>query len=254
MTKLAAVPRSRQLNKSLGLISGEAAVRILVVEDDAQTAAYLLRGLSESGHVVDIASDGNSGLGMALEQIHDVLIVDRRLPGLDGIGLIKAVRKQQLRVPILMLSAQASTADKVEGLQAGCDDYLAKPYAFAEVLARLDALLRGRDPVAGSARQLQVGELQLDCATRTAVRQGRVIALQHREALLLEKLMRHSGQVVTREMLLDSAWDYAFDPNDNVIDKHIHRLRRKLDEGFDHSLIRTVPGAGYSFEVPPVQG
>jgi two-component system OmpR family response regulator len=229
-------------------------LRILVVEDDAQTAAYLLRGLSESGHIVDIASDGNSGLGMALEQIHDVLIVDRRLPGLDGVGLVKALRAKQLRVPILMLSAQASTTDKVEGLQAGCDDYLAKPYAFAEVLARLDALLRGREQTTRPARQLQVGELQLDCATRTAVRQGRVIALQHREALLLEKLMRHSGQVVTRDMLLDSAWDYAFDPNDNVIDKHIHRLRRKLDEGFDYSLIKTIPGAGYSFQETPEQG
>jgi two-component system OmpR family response regulator len=225
-----------------------------VVEDDAQTAAYLLRGLTESGHVVDIASDGNTGLGMALEEIHDALIVDRRLPGLDGIGLIKALRARQLRVPILMLSAQASTVQKVEGLQAGCDDYLAKPYAFAEVLARLDALLRGREQTAGPARQLEVGELHLDCATRTAVRQGRVIALQHREALLLEKLMRHSGQVVTRDMLLDSAWDYSFDPNDNVIDKHIHRLRRKLDEGFDYSLIKTIPGAGYSFQVTPAQG
>ncbi|MEB0047515.1 MULTISPECIES: response regulator transcription factor [unclassified Pseudomonas] len=224
-------------------------MRILVVEDDAQTAAYLLRGLTESGHVVDIASDGKSGLGMALEEIHDALIVDRRLPGLDGIGLIKAVRAQKLRVPILMLSAQASTAQKVEGLQAGCDDYLAKPYAFAEVLARLDALLRGCDQPSGPTRQIEVGELQLDCATRTAVRQGRVIALQHRETLLLEKLMRHSGQVVTRDMLLDSAWDYAFDPNDNVIDKHIHRLRRKLDEGFEHSLIKTVAGVGYSFQV-----
>lgn len=229
-------------------------MRILVVEDDAQTAAYLLRGFSESGHIVDIASDGNSGLGMALEQIHDALIVDRRLPGLDGVGLVKALRAQQLRVPILMLSAQASTTDKVEGLQAGCDDYLAKPYAFAEVLARLDALLRGREQTTRPARQLQVGELQLDCATRTAIRQGRVIALQHREALLLEKLMRHSGQVVTRDMLLDSAWDYSFDPNDNVIDKHIHRLRRKLDEGFDYSLIKTIPGAGYSFQETPEQG
>ncbi|QJI29138.1 response regulator transcription factor [Pseudomonas sp. ADAK18] len=223
-------------------------MRILVVEDDDQTAAYLLRGLTEGGHVVDVASDGNSGLGMALEGIHDALIVDRRLPGLDGIGLVKALRAQQRRVPVLMLSAQSSTADKVEGLQAGCDDYLGKPYAFAEVLARLDALLRGRDQPGNPARTLEVGELQLDCATRTAVRQGRVIVLQHRETLLLEKLMRHSGQVVTRDMLLDSAWDYDFDPNDNVIDKHIHRLRRKLDEGFEYSLIRTVPGAGYSFE------
>lgn len=220
-------------------------MRILVVEDDEQTANYLLRGLTESGHVVDVAYDGTDGLGLALEGIHDALIVDRRLPGLDGIALVQALRARQSRVPVLMLSAQASTRDKVEGLQAGCDDYLAKPYAFAEVLARLDALLRGREQ---SGRTLHVGELQLDCATRTAVRQGRTIALQHREALLLEKLMRHSGQVVTRDMLLDSAWDYDFDPNDNVIDKHIHRLRRKLDEGFEHSLIKTIPGAGYSFQ------
>ncbi|POA28786.1 MULTISPECIES: response regulator transcription factor [unclassified Pseudomonas] len=223
-------------------------MRILVVEDDAQTATYLLRGLTESGHVVDVAEDGNDGLAMALEGIHDALIVDRRLPGLDGIALVRAIRSRGSRIPVLMLSAQSTTAQKVEGLQAGCDDYLAKPYAFAEVLARLDALLRGADQPSAAGRKLQVGELELDCATRTAVRQGRSIVLQQREALLLEKLMRHSGQVVTRDMLLDSAWDYTFDPNDNVIDKHIHRLRRKLDEGFEYSLIKTIPGAGYSFQ------
>ncbi|APC14276.1 DNA-binding response regulator [Pseudomonas frederiksbergensis] len=223
-------------------------MRILVVEDDAQTATYLLRGLTESGHVVDVAEDGNDGLAMALEGIHDALIVDRRLPGLDGIALVRAIRSRDLRIPVLMLSAQSTTAQKVEGLQAGCDDYLAKPYAFAEVLARLDALLRGADQPSVTGRKLEVGELELDCATRTALRQGRSIVLQQREALLLEKLMRHSGQVVTRDMLLDSAWDYAFDPNDNVIDKHIHRLRRKLDEGFEYSLIKTIPGAGYSFQ------
>ncbi|RON09936.1 DNA-binding response regulator [Pseudomonas brassicacearum] len=223
-------------------------MRILVVEDDAQTATYLLRGLTESGHVVDVAEEGNDGLAMALEGIHDALIVDRRLPGLDGIALVRAIRSRGLRIPVLMLSAQSTTAQKVEGLQAGCDDYLAKPYAFAEVLARLEALLRGADQPSATGRKLEVGELELDCATRTAVRQGRSIVLQQREALLLEKLMRHSGQVVTRDMLLDSAWDYAFDPNDNVIDKHIHRLRRKLDEGFEYSLIKTIPGAGYSFQ------
>lgn len=223
-------------------------MRILVVEDDAQTATYLLRGLTESGHVVDVAEEGNDGLAMALEGIHDALIVDRRLPGLDGIALVRAIRSRGLRIPVLMLSAQSTTAQKVEGLQAGCDDYLAKPYAFAEVLARLDALLRGADQPSAAGRKLAVGELELDCATRTAVRQGRSIVLQQREALLLEKLMRHSGQVVTRDMLLDSAWDYTFDPNDNVIDKHIHRLRRKLDEGFEYSLIKTIPGAGYSFQ------
>jgi len=221
-------------------------LRILVVEDDPKTASYLLRGLNESGHVVDVAHSGPDGLALALEGIHDVMVLDRRLPGFDGIELVTRLRAQGGQTPVLMLSAQATTAQRVEGLQAGCDDYLSKPYAFVEVLARLDALLRTRAPVAGAGRTLTVGELQLDPATRTAVRQGRSIVLQLREALLLEKLMRHSGEVVTRDMLLDSAWDYSFDPNDNVIDKHIHRLRRKLDEGFEQSLIRTVAGVGYS--------
>lgn len=231
-------------------------MRVLVIEDDAQTAQYLLRGLSEGGHVVDVASDGHDGLAMALEAIHEVLVVDRRLPGIDGIEVVTRLRAKGLRTPVLMLSAQASTQDRVEGLRAGCDDYLAKPYAFVEVMARLDALRRGvqnagQPSPPGHSRRLVVGELSLDCATRVAVRQGRSISLQHRETLLLEKLMRHSGQVVTRDMLLDAAWDYAFDPNDNVIDKHIHRLRRKLDEGFSHSLIRTVAGAGYRFDGQP---
>lgn len=226
-------------------------MRVLVIEDDGPTAHYLLRGLTEGGHVVDVAADGHDGLAMALEAIHDVLLVDRRLPGIDGLQVIARLRQQGVATPVLMLSAQGSTHDRVEGLRAGCDDYLAKPYAFAEVLARLDALCRGRQQQGQSLdqpRRLTVGELSLDCATRTATRQGRVIALQHRETLLLEKLMRHSAQVVTRDMLLDSAWNYAFDPNDNVIDKHIYRLRRKLDEGFEYSLIRTIAGAGYCFD------
>ncbi|WP_213880421.1 winged helix-turn-helix domain-containing protein [Pseudomonas sp. dw_358] len=223
-------------------------MRILVVEDDAQTAAYLLRGLSESGHVVDVANTGPDGLALAREAIHDVLVVDRRLPGFDGVELVTRLRAVGSRLPVLMLSAQASTEQRVQGLRAGCDDYLAKPYAFAEVLARIDALIRSSQQSAPGkdSRTLKVGSLALDPATRVVTRQGRTISLQHREALLLEKLMRHSGEVVTRDMLLDSAWDYDFDPNDNVIDKHIHRLRRKLDEGFEGSLIRTVAGAGYS--------
>ena len=223
-------------------------MRILVVEDDAQTAAYLLRGLGESGHIVDVASNGPDGLALALEGIHDAMVVDRRLPGFDGVELVTRLRAAGSRKPVLMLSAQASTEQRVQGLRAGCDDYLGKPYAFVEVLARLDALLRGarQSPAVNGLHTLKVGDLELDTASRVATRQGRVISLQHREALLLEKLMRHSGEVVTRDMLLDSAWDYTFDPNDNVIDKHIHRLRRKLDEGFEHSLIRTVAGAGYS--------
>ncbi|MEB0039918.1 MULTISPECIES: response regulator transcription factor [unclassified Pseudomonas] len=223
-------------------------MRILVIEDDARTAAYLVRGLNESGHVADAADEGHSGLAMALEGIYDALIVDRRLPGMDGLVLVRTLRDRGLRTPILMLSALASTQHRVEGLCAGCDDYVTKPYAFVEVLARLDALLRTADQPAGNSQVVSVGEVQLDCAIRSVTRKGRVVVLQHRESLILAKLMRHAGQVVTRDMLLESAWDYAFDPNDNVIDKHIHRLRRKLDEGFDRSLIRTVAGAGYVFE------
>ncbi|MGV8918121.1 MAG: response regulator transcription factor [Pseudomonas sp.] len=220
-------------------------MRILVIEDDTRAAAYLVRGLNESGHVTDAAQDGQSGLAMALEGIYDALIIDRRLPGMDGLTLVRSLRERGLRTPVLMLSALVSTQHRVEGLRAGCDDYLAKPYAFVEVLARLDALLRTADRPAESAQSLKAGELVLDCASRTVTRQGKTIGLQHRESLILAKLMRHAGQVVTRDMLLESAWDYEFDPNDNVIDKHIYRLRRKLDEGFERSLIRTVAGAGY---------
>ncbi|MDV7211541.1 response regulator transcription factor [Azotobacter beijerinckii] len=229
-------------------------MRILVIEDDARTAAYLLRGLGESGHIVDAAGDGLSGLEQALEGIYDALVVDRLLPGLDGLTVVRKVRHAGLQMPILMLSALASTVQRVEGLKAGCDDYLGKPYAFAELLARLDALLRIRNQPPGPARSLRVGNLRLNCAARTVFRQGKAIALQQREALILEKLMRHCNEVVTRSMLLESAWDYAFDPHDNVIDKHIHRLRKKLDADFDHPLIETVPGAGYRLlsEVDPL--
>lgn len=223
-------------------------MRILVIEDDAPTAAYLVRGLSESGHVVDAAEDGNSGLSMALEGIYDALIVDRRLPGLDGLALVRSLRERGMHTPILMLSALASTAHRVEGLRAGCDDYLPKPYAFVEVLARLDALLRTADQPAKTSQLVKAGGLVLDCATRVVSLQGRKVVLQHRESLILAKLMRHAGEVMTRDMLLESAWDYAFDPNDNVIDKHIYRLRRKLDEVTASAMIRTVAGAGYLFD------
>ncbi|MGC5700762.1 response regulator transcription factor [Pseudomonas sp. NFXW11] len=220
-------------------------MRILLVEDDARSAAYLSRGLSESGHVVDTTADGRDGLAMAQEGIYDALIVDRCLPGMDGLALVREMRRSGVPTPVLMLSALASTRQRVEGLQAGCDDYLGKPYAFVEVLARLEALMRGRDPRPGTSGLLRVGGLALDSAARSLSRQGRSVSLAPREALIVEKLMRHHGQVVTRAMLLESAWDYEFDPNDNVIDKHIYRLRRKLQEGFGLPLIVTVPGAGY---------
>jgi two-component system, OmpR family, response regulator len=219
-------------------------MRLLIVEDDDRGGRYLVRGLSESGHIVDRASDGETGLALALEGIYDVLIVDRRLPALDGIALVQRLRKQGVATPVLMLSAIASAADRVAGLRAGCDDYLAKPYAFAEVLARVEGLARRADKARGQA-VLQVADLTLDTQARRASRGGHTIDLQHREFLLLEHLMRRAGQVVTRSMLLEAAWDYDFEPRGNIIDMHMHRLRRKIDHAFGHQLIHTIPGAGY---------
>jgi two-component system OmpR family response regulator len=220
-------------------------MRLLIVEDDDRSGGYLVRGLSESGHVADRATDGETGLALALEQIYDVLIVDRRLPGLDGISLVERLRKQGITTPVLMLSAIGNTADRVAGLRAGCDDYLAKPYAFAEVLARVEGLARRNDKTR-SQSVLRIADLALDTMGRRASRAGRAIDLQHREFLLLELLMRRAGQVVTRSMLLEAAWDYDFEPRGNIVDMHIHRLRRKVDQGFEHPLIHTVPGAGYT--------
>jgi two-component system OmpR family response regulator len=217
-------------------------MRLLIVEDDDRAARHLVRGLSESGHIVDHAADGETGLALALEGIYDILIVDRRLPGLDGIALVQRLRGHAA-TPVLMLSAAGSAGDRVEGLRAGCNDYLAKPYAFAEVLARVEALARRADRARRSTL-LQVGDLQLDTQGRRASRGGRDIRLQHREFLLLEHLMRHAGQVVTRTMLLEAAWDYDFEPRGNIVDMHVHRLRRKIDHGFA-TLLHTVPGAGY---------
>jgi two-component system, OmpR family, response regulator len=224
-------------------------VRLLIVEDDRRTANYLVRGLSESGHVVDHAAEGETGLAMALEGIFDVLVVDRNLPVLDGLTLIRRLRATDPITPVLMLSAIASAMDRVEGFRAGCNDYLAKPYAFAELLARLEALAR-REDRARRLAVLRVGDLELDTAARKAMRNGCGIELQHREFLLLAYLMRHAGQVVTRSMLLEAVWDYDFEPRGNIIDMHMHRLRRKVDHGFAYPLIHTVPGAGYAMRGP----
>jgi two-component system OmpR family response regulator len=224
-------------------------LRVLVAEDDERTADYLVRGLIESGHIVDRVADGEAALAMALEGIYEALVLDRKLPGLDGVTVVRRLRQRDRRTPVLMLSGVATTADRVDGLRAGCDDYLAKPYSFAELLARLEALGRRTDRSRGNAI-LQVSDLELDTVSRSVSRGGRTIDLQRREFLLLEQLLRHAGQVVTRSMLLEAAWNYDFEPRGNIVDMHIHRLRHKVDEGFADRLIHTVPGAGYMLREP----
>lgn len=219
-------------------------MRILVVEDDLEAQRYLVQGLKESGHVVDEASDGETGLSLSLSRSYDVAIIDRMLPKMDGLKVVAEMREHGNSTPVLFLSALSDVDDRVKGLKAGGDDYLAKPYAFVELLARIDALLRRRTP-AGVKTRLGVGDLELDLLTRAAKRNGTDIDLQPREFRLLEYLMRHAGQVVTRTMLLESVWEYHFDPQTNVIDVHISRLRAKIDKGFQAPLLHTVRGAGY---------
>ncbi len=219
-------------------------MRILVIEDDPDTAAYIVKALRESGHGVDHAADGKNGLFMALEQGYDVMVIDRMLPGLDGLSIIKTLRSADKHTPVLILSALGEVDDRVAGLRVGGDDYLIKPFAFSELLARLEALVR-RGDAETPATQLQVGDLEMDLLGRVVKRAGRVIELQPREFRLLEYLMRHADQVVTRTMLLENVWDYNFDPQTNIIDVHISRLRRKIDKGFEQSLLHTMRGAGY---------
>ncbi|MBB3386640.1 MULTISPECIES: response regulator transcription factor [unclassified Rhizobium] len=219
-------------------------MRLLVVEDDDRSAAYLKRGLSEAGHVVDVATDGELGLALAMELIYDGLVVDRLLPKLDGVELVRRLREMKVNVPVIMVSALASSMDRVEGLRAGCDDYLAKPFFFSELLARIEAITK-HFIAEGHESTLVVGELSLDIRRRIARRKERVIDLQFREFLLLQTLMRNAGSVVTRTMLMEAAWDYAFDPRGNIVDMHVHRLRKKIDMGAMTSMITTVPGAGY---------
>jgi two-component system OmpR family response regulator len=225
-------------------------MRILLVEDDAETAEYVARGLQEAGHVVDRTADGREGLFLASEGGHDVLVVDRMLPGLDGLALVRALRAAGVRTPALFLTARGGVGDRVEGLEAGGDDYLAKPFAFAELLARLNALARRPPLQAAEATVLRVGDLEMDLIRRTVTRAGRRIELQPREFRLLEFLMRREGQVVTRTMLLEGVWDFHFDPRTSVVETHISRLRAKLDKGFGEELIHTVRGAGYTIRAP----
>lgn len=223
-------------------------MHVLVIEDDVETARYLRKGLAESGHAVALVHDGREGLAAALDHgFHgfDVAVVDRMLPGLDGLSLIATLRRERRRIPVLVLSALAQVDDRVRGLKAGGDDYLTKPFAFSELLARLEALAR-RAGGEGDETRLRVADLELDLLSRVVTRAGREIALQRREFELLAYFMRHAGQVVTRTMLLERVWGYHFDPRTNVIDVHVSRLRRKIDKGFDGPLIHTVRGVGYS--------
>ena len=245
-------------------------MKLLVIEDDREAAAYIAKGLSESGYVVDHAPDGRAGLFMATAETYDALIVDRMLPGKDGLALVSALRSAEIRTPVLILSALGAVDDRVRGLRAGGDDYLVKPFAFAELLARIEALLRRGHGGAATTRlavgdlemdllarkvrrgsgstqttRLRTGDLEMDLLTRGVTRGGQEIELLPREFRLLEFLMRHAGQVVTRTMLLENVWDYHFDPQTNVIDVHVSRLRQKIDKGFTKPLLHTVRGAGY---------
>ncbi|HUK60791.1 MAG TPA: response regulator transcription factor [Stellaceae bacterium] len=219
-------------------------MKVLVIEDDREAAAYVVKGLGESGYVVDHAAEGREGLFMATDGSYDALVVDRMLPGLDGLALITALRAADVRTPALILSALGAVDDRVKGLRAGGDDYLVKPFAFAELLARLEALLR-RSGGPNVTTRLSVGDLEMDLLARRVRRGGREIELLPREFRLLEFMMRRAGQVVTRTMLLENVWDYHFDPQTNVIDVHVSRLRQKIDKGFEHALLHTVRGAGY---------
>ncbi|WP_432432027.1 winged helix-turn-helix domain-containing protein [Aestuariivirga litoralis] len=220
------------------------AMRILVVEDDRDAASWLVKGLKESGHIVDLATDGEHGLNMAADGNYDVLVVDRMLPKLDGLDLIRHLRDQNSKVPILILSALSDVDERVKGLRSGGDDYLAKPYAFSELLARVEGL-GARKLLDPKDAKLKAMDLEMDLMTRTVTRGGKPIVLQPREFKLLEYLVRNAGHIVTRTMLLENVWDYHFDPQTNVIDVHVSRLRGKLDKGFAMPLLQTVRGAGY---------
>ena len=219
-------------------------MRILLIEDDDRTGDYVSQGFLEAGHVCDVLADGRDGLFHAMRETYDVLIVDRMLPGLDGLSLVKSLRSAGTGTPVLFLTAVGGIDDRVEGLEAGGDDYLVKPFAFSELLARAGALAR-RPPPLAERTVLQVGDLRMDLVRRRVSRAGREIALQPREFTLLEVLMRGEGRVVTRTMLLERVWDFHFDPKTSVVETHISRLRAKIDKPFDVPLLHTLRNAGY---------
>ena len=218
-------------------------VKILLIEDDSQTADYIAKGLREHGHVVDKTDNGRDGLYMATGEPYDVMIVDRNLPKMDGLSLVKAARASGTRTPVLFLTTMGGVDDRVAGFEAGGDDYLVKPFAFAELLARVGALAR-RPPIVATT-SLKVGDLDIDLLSRAVTRGGKRIDLLAQEFKILEYLMRHAGEIVTRTMLLEKVWDFHFDPKTNIVETHISRLRSKIDKGFDKPLLHTVRGAGY---------
>ncbi len=221
-------------------------LRILIIEDDPEAAGYLAKGLDELGHTADRTADGESGLALAMDSSYDVLVVDRMLPKLDGLSVVRELRKSGNLTPVLILSALGQVDDRVKGLKAGGDDYLPKPYAFTELQARIEALARRPVSKSDVETSYQVADLVLDRLTHSCRRGETEIPLQPREFRLLEYLMQHAGQVVTRTMLLENVWEYHFDPQTNVIDVHISRLRSKIDKGFGSALLHTIRGAGYT--------
>ena len=224
-------------------------MKILVIEDDAETAAFIASGLKEYGHTVDLAAAGRDGLFLAAGEPYDVMVVDRMLPEIDGLSIVKTIRSARVETPVLFLTALGGVDDRVTGLDAGGDDYLVKPFAFSELLARINALAR-RPPMEAETTTLRVADLEVDLLKRTVTRRGGPIDLLPREFRLLEYLVRHSGHVVTRTMLLEHVWDFHFDPQTNVVGTHVSRLRAKVDKPFDVPLIHTVRGAGYSLREP----
>jgi two-component system OmpR family response regulator len=224
-------------------------MKLLLVEDDKEAAAYLRRALSEVGHTLDYAATGREGLMLAVGETYDVIVLDRMLPQVDGLTILRTLRASNVKTPVLLLTALGGIDDRVEGLEAGGDDYLVKPFAFAELLARVNALAR-RPPPQAVISTLRVADLTLDLLKRTVTRGGSRIELQPREFQLLEYLMRHAGRVVTRTMLLESVWDFHFDPKTNIVETHVSRLRAKVDRGHRHDLIHTVRGAGYCLREP----
>jgi two-component system OmpR family response regulator len=220
-------------------------MHLLVVEDDEKIGAYVARGLEQEGHHVDWVKTGTDGLAFAKNGHYDGAVIDRMLPGIDGMDVIRRLRAEKIATPIIVLSAKGTVEDRVAGLQAGADDYLVKPFSFAELVARLQALLRRATNPSGSTKSLEYADLSLDLFSRRATRGGKTIDLQAKEFLLLECFLRHPGRVLSKTMILEHVWDYAFDPQTNVVDVLVSRLRSKIDRGFDDKLIHTIRGVGY---------